>query len=67
MNEAGMIAVIVASIAGCVAVESYVQRDNGKMLSPQQMCIKAAWTQADRMECLRASEPPTEKKERKDG
>lgn len=53
MNENAMLAIVIASMAGCTAVGSY----SGATRSPEYpgtACVRAAWTQADRIECVKA-------------
>lgn len=53
MSDAiGMLAVAlaIASVGGCIVGTRYV--DNQK--TPQQLCVERAWTNADRVECLKA-------------
>ena len=53
MNENAMIAVVVASLASCTAVGSYSVA-NREADYPGTACVRAAWTQADRIECVKA-------------
>ncbi len=47
------IALAIASIGGCIVGSSYVQAEKEKAMTPQQMCVRLAWSQADRIECLK--------------
>lgn len=53
MNEYGMWAIVIASMAGCTAVSSYGGKEH-EAEYPGTACVKAAWTQADRIECVKA-------------
>lgn len=54
MSDALAMAIIVASIAGCVASTNYFHDEREKGKTAQQICVEKAWTQADRIECLKA-------------
>ena len=54
MNENAMLAVVIASFAGCTAVGSYSSDRVKEAEYPGTACVKAAWTQADRIECVKA-------------
>ncbi len=58
MSEAAAMAVIVASIAGCVASTNYFHDKRDETKTAQQVCVEKAWTQADRIECLKAGVKP---------
>jgi hypothetical protein len=50
------IALVIASIGGCIVGSRYVDAQKEKAMTPQQMCVQRALTQADRIECLRQPE-----------
>lgn len=54
MTENAMLAVAIASIAGCTAVGSYSTSKAHEAEYPGTACVRAAWTQADRIECVKA-------------
>ena len=53
MTENAMIAIAIASMASCTAVGSY-SAVNRSPEYPGTACVRAAWTQADRIECVKA-------------
>lgn len=55
MSDWTAIALIVASIASCTAVTSYAVNDARKNEAPVTACVRAAFTQGDRIQCLQAN------------
>lgn len=56
MSEALALALMVAAVAGCIVGSSYMEAKKTEAraaMTPQQMCVQHAWTQADRIECLK--------------
>lgn len=53
MTENAMLAIIIASMAGCTAVGAY-SSTHREAEYPGTACVRAAWTQADRIECVKA-------------
>ncbi|HEX8106679.1 MAG TPA: hypothetical protein VF516_03075 [Kofleriaceae bacterium] len=54
MTENAMIAIAIASIAGCTAVGAYSSSKERAAEYPGTACVRAAWNQADRLECVKA-------------
>jgi hypothetical protein len=50
-------AIAIASMAGCVAVTAVSKHERDKAMTPQQRCVELAWSQADRIECLKTGAP----------
>ena len=53
MSEHAAWAIIIASIAGCTAGQSYFNYKARKEMTPQQICVERSWSQKDRLECLK--------------
>ena len=56
MNENTLLAIVIASgIASCTscAITDRIIASNERIvMTPQQICVSNAWTQADRLACL---------------
>ena len=61
MNEAAAIAIIIVAVASCTVATNYLAIEKNKNDDPQAECVRRAWSQADRIECLKAV-PPKESK-----
>lgn len=54
MSDWAALAIIVMSVASCTAVMSYSAHDSRKNEDPVTACVRAAFTQGDRIQCLQA-------------
>ena len=54
MTENAALAIAIASIAGCTAVGSYASYKGREAEYPGTACVRLAWTQSDRIECVKA-------------
>lgn len=52
MSENAMLAIVIASFAGCTAAGALAPAKEADY--PGTACVLAAWTQADRIECVKA-------------
>lgn len=46
------VAIAIAAIASCTAVERYSSAEERSRMTPEQLCVQKAWTQPDRMQCM---------------
>lgn len=53
MTENAMLAIAISSVASCTAVSSYSAVHRSPEY-PGTVCVRSAWTQADRIECVKA-------------
>ena len=60
MNDNALIcAVILAFVASCTAesiTDKVIVAKGLQGMTPQQICVQKAWTQTDRMECLKGAQ-----------
>jgi hypothetical protein len=54
MTENAMLAIAIASVAGCTAVGSYSSNKAQEAKYPGTACVERAWSHADRIECVKA-------------
>jgi glycerol uptake facilitator-like aquaporin len=54
VNDWAALAIIVASVASCTAATGYFVNDARKNEDPVTACVRAAFTQHDRIQCLQA-------------